>query len=396
MKSRLKIKYNAYDNFLYLILIPFLYPRGFQEYFSLYKLFFTTWLYLAMVLIIGMFFYHVIRLHKSYKICVWTMLAYYVAFITITLIMQGGISEGLQKLFMAPALCLFCAMCLQNKINNFVRCVSNLLLLNFALNLTVFNPLLWNNFFNVDGHIIFIGHVQVASQLGILGLFIAYVLYRQNEVKKSKWLVCLSYLTMLISETAASYVALIIITLGYLLLKFNKKLKNNRNISKILLLGFIGMNILFLYILRVYSSGLVSTAITAATSGRTYVWREALALMNDHWVFGYGVYGVLIKVFWSAWSSNPGGMNYAHNELLQRLLDGGLVLMLLFLIMLLTYISGISKAKDSRIKYYANICLLSLLVIMLFESVTEYYYFFIVLSMFAYLPEITNSFVKEE
>ena len=53
MEIKLTIK--KYDILLYLILIPFLYPRGFQEYIGTYKMFFTGWLYLAIILIVVVF-----------------------------------------------------------------------------------------------------------------------------------------------------------------------------------------------------------------------------------------------------------------------------------------------------------------------------------------------------
>ena len=43
----MKIKYNPQNLKWYLILIPFLYPRGFSEYFILCKQIMTCWLYIA-------------------------------------------------------------------------------------------------------------------------------------------------------------------------------------------------------------------------------------------------------------------------------------------------------------------------------------------------------------
>lgn len=81
-------------------------------------------------------------------------------------------------------------------------------------------------------------------------------------------------------------------------------------------------------------------------------------------------------------------MNYAHNEMLQRLLDGGIILTVLFILLLYAYTKNIRKAHNKQMIYWASAMLLIILVIMLFESVTEYYYYFILLSLMAYLPEI--------
>lgn len=387
MNSVLKIKINSYNNLMYFILIPFLYPRGFHEYFGWYKAFFTFWLYLAAVLIVGMFLFKVLRRKTKYKNCIWLMLIYYITFITITLFIQGSITEGFQKLFMAPILCMLCAMCLQKQSENFIRCVSNILILNFLLNITLFSPFLWKNYFNVDNHIIFIGHVQVAAQLGILGIFISYLLNMLGEKKKSKWLLALSIITMLISGTSASYVTIALLLLFFLVRRHMSMISKFFFRPGKVILIYLALNMLIFALLKKYEDGYINSMLTMYTSGRMYIWREAIKLMNGHWIFGYGVYGILIRVFWSEWT-NPAGMNYAHNELMQRLMDGGIVLALIFILMLYSYMKNIRKCNNCRLVFWAYITIIITLIIMLFESVTEYYYFFVLLSLMAYLPEI--------
>lgn len=388
MEKKLKIRINSYESFLYLILVPFLYPRGFQEYFSAYKIFFTSWLYIAIVLVLMMFIYSIARQKVSYKKCVWFMLLYFLVFIVITFAVQGGIKEGLQKLFMAPTFCLLCAMCLQHHSEKFIRCVGNILNFNFMLNITVFNPLLWNQFFYSDSNIIFLGHIQVAAQLGVLGVLISYVLYKIDEKKKSRLLLILSLVTMIMSGTSASYMAVVFIIIFYLLSKRLKFVKNILFRPGIAILTFLVVNLLIWYSLSYFTSEIVDVSMTTITSGRTFIWRQVFKLMEGHWLIGYGAYGVLIKVFWSQWTINPKGMNYAHNELLQRLLDGGIILLLLFLLMLYMYVKNINKTPNLRLNYWSYVVLVIMMMIMIFESVTEYYYFFALLSMLAYLPEI--------
>lgn len=388
MGNRLKIRVTSYENFLYFILIPLLHPQGFQVYFPVYKIFFTVWMYLAMILIICMFCFIIAKHKIVLKKCVWFMLLYYLTFIAITLIVQGGVSEGLQKLFMAPALCLLCAMCLQKNSEKFICCISNILIINLGLNITLFNPLLWKQYFNIDGHIIFLGHVQVVAQLGILGIFISYILYELNKKKKSKWLLILSLITLAISDTSASYIVLILVFIFYLMSKRLKLVKKAFFKPGALICIFILVNLLLWFFVKNFTSGSVYKFMAGITNGRTFVWRKALELVDEHWLIGYGAYGVLIQVFWHQWSDNPSGMNYAHNEVLQRLLDGGIILLLLFLLMIYMYIKNIKKISNNRLNYWANAVLTILLVIMLAESVTEYYYFFILISILAYLPEI--------
>lgn len=388
MKGSLRVRVSAYENFLYLILIPFLYPRGFQESFPAYKVFFTAWLYLAMVFIAGMFIYRVGRQRLRYKSCVWVMILYYAAFFAITLATQGGIDEGLQKLFAAPTFCLLCAMCLRRRADSFIRCVSNLLIFNFALNATVFHPLLWKQYFDVDEHILFIGHVQIAAQVGVLGAFMAYLLFVSNHKGKARLLLLLSLATMLISETAASYIAILFIGLFYLL---SKHFGDRRRVifRPGMMIGlFLLANVVLLALPYALQSSSLGTLFALATNGRTFVWAQAMEMIKSRWLTGYGAYGVLFRTFWMELASNTAGMNYAHNELLQQMLDGGAVLLILFMVMMYAYIRNIGRVRSRRLGYWAHAMLAVEMIIMLFESVTEYYYFLVLLSFFAYLPEV--------
>ena len=125
-------------------------------------------------------------------------------FIVLTLISQGGIHDGLQKLFIVPTMCMLCAILIQDKPKEFINSTSNILILNFLLDVTVFNPYLWSNYFNENTHINFIGHVQTASQWGILAVLLSCALYGYGKKTKALALIILSVTTMIFSEAAAA------------------------------------------------------------------------------------------------------------------------------------------------------------------------------------------------
>ena len=126
-------------------------------------------------------------------------------------------------------------------------------------------------------------------------------------------------------------------------------------------------------------------------NGRNFIWKEGMRLISEHKLFGYGVHGVLIKVFWSKWTGDArNGMNYAHNQIIQVLLDGGVVLLISFLIMLRSYMHPLKYIKKSE-GAFARICLMAVFVVMIVESTFEYYYILIFLSLIAYLPEIMKN-----
>ncbi len=133
-------KYAKY--LLYAVLIPVFGPRGFSECWSWYKAFFTLCLYPALAVMVVWIACDLIRRGCHYKLCGYAVAVYYLLFILITLVVQGGISDGLQKLFAAPVIMLFCMMCLKNNTHQFLRVLGNILLAILGLNITVFSPAL--------------------------------------------------------------------------------------------------------------------------------------------------------------------------------------------------------------------------------------------------------------
>lgn len=398
MKIKTKIKIDSLNILLYLILIPFLYPQGFSVYFRAYKMFFTAWLYAAIFIAFLVFIYNLSYGRARYKNCIGCMFAYYVLFIFLTYIDQGGINEGFQKLFVAPALCVLCTMCLRRNGIVFLNCLANIMIVDFLLNMTVFNSVFWTGFFSASNlHIIFLGHVQVASQLGILGVFVAYLLgKRKKDIFKAKVLFILSIITMIMSQTIVSLISIAVIILGYIYIRIgNYKSRIFNGNSKHFISFLIFINVCTWTLMRWMDGNYQRFGFDLSLNGRGFIWEQVWLALKSHLLLGYGAYGVKIKTFWSVWSDAQ-GMNYAHNELLQRLLDGGIILLIFFLIMLYSYVKYMSVIREKKIKCFTNLCLLVYVLVMLIESVTEYYYFYIFLSILAYLPELINSYNNDK
>ena len=233
----------------------------------------------------------------------------------------------------------------------------------------------------------FLGHVQVIAPLGIIGIFLSYFLKEYNMNKKSFLLFILSIINMFFSYTSASYISLIVIIFGLVLMKYQKSYKNID--AKIIFICFIILNFIFFYILKRYDCDIDIFGFNI--NGRGFIWKEALLAIHNSIFIGYGVQGVLLKVFWSKWVGDGSGMNYAHNDILQVLLDGGAIQLILFILMIFSYLNNVKKCKDKKMITFSNLCLISMLIVMSFESVMNYFYIFIFLSIMAYLPEISSN-----
>lgn len=79
VKMNIKLRVNRKRLMDWLILIPFLYPKGFAEYSSSYKMFFALWLYMAIIFIIIIVLDYIAKNRVIVNKCCKRILLYYVA-----------------------------------------------------------------------------------------------------------------------------------------------------------------------------------------------------------------------------------------------------------------------------------------------------------------------------
>lgn len=383
----MKIKLKTRDILLYLFLIPFLHPRGFDEYFGWYKNFFTIWMYLAMAIGIFYFVYSVFGLRMRYPKCILAMMLYFGLMAIITLCKMGSFNGGLQKIFAAPVLCMLCAFFAETNGERLIEVLENILFVVFGLNIIVFNPGLFNHYFSARDEqlrLLFIGHVQIAAQLGLLGLYVACLSsnIKGKAMFRSKLLIVFSAFTMLMSFTSASMIVLVILFIGGLYIRLSRTGKLLKHDSRFYVVGYFLLDaILMLYL---YTNGWLFQLFGLNINGRGYIWEQVYNKFSESPWVGYGVKGVLVKVFWSIWVGDGQGMNYTHNQIFQVLLDGGIILFLSFGLFLFTFTKCMKKNLEDKTLKFSNVCLIGMLFVMIFESVFEYHYVILLFSLFAF------------
>ena len=375
---------------LYFVMIPFLYPRGFSECWPWYKTLFTLWLYAGLGVAAVWILYDVLARGLRYRVSAYWLVGYHVLFVLITLLTQKGINEGLQKMLASPVLCVFVMLQLRLDVKRFLRTLVNLLIVSFVLNVSAFCVPVTAKMINMY-HVNFLGHVHVSAQVGLLALFAGCLLYLRDRKQKERVIVLavLSVATMLWSDTAASMLALAVVAASFVLWFFKATRPLLLFDSRRYLWASIALSVaLMLYALVGLDTKLGINAL--AISGRTFVWRDGMAKFLAQPFLGYGAYGTMIVTFWSP------GMNYAHNELLQRLLDGGIVLAVAFYATLTVCLKPMGKIKNKALVALTNAFLISALLVMQFESVTEYYYMYLLFVLVSCMPEIQRAKRKEE
>ena len=383
----MKIKYNPQNLKWYLILIPFLYPRGFSEYFILCKQIMTCWLYIA---IAGIAIYFVFRLGTGrIKInsVFASVLLYFGVMLIETLLMQGGVNEGLQKVFATPALFMFFLTAFQYQPANIMVSMANILLIDNFLNCTIFCPPMLEKIMgeNYITNICFIGHVQMCAQIGVLGIAVAYLVQKYGYKKRAIVLYTLSLGTMVFSGAIASYIAFGIILIAYIFYNWGGRYILAKPSPKLIFLFGTALQAVMIPIVIFYRIDF---------GARYYVWIDAVRQLASHYLTGFGVYGVLIHTFWMEWTGDL-GMNYAHNEVLQILLDGGIILFCCYFVMCFSLIKRYSLAVDRKTRYWFNCFLILYMAVGVTDSVTEYNYYYIFLLLMLFLPKLSRNLCSE-
>ena len=367
--------------------VAFLFPRGYAEYNTVYHQLMSLLVWGAVILILLVEVPPIIKYSKKISIENSLIVTYFFLAIVITVVLQKGLSSGLQQMFAVP---VFCVFLIQNMKKNSRKLLNSLSMI-FIINLSL-NAFLTQIAFDSETHIIFLGHVQMISQYGLAALVVAalyYIMYIDKKIKMG-YLNFLKIFTMLKTDAESAVFVAIIILSGFVIYKF-KLYRILLFKTEIYVLGMLALNIVIIYLTAINKSIIPGLDF----SGRQFVWQNALLNIKKQPVFGYGIDGVLLHTFWTEWSG--GGFNYAHNQIMQNLLDGGLVLTISFWGMIFTFIKQIKKVTERKYRVLFNSSVIALLFVMIFDSTTLYSYMYIILAIIYVVPSlcIENQYNKK-
>lgn len=167
------------------------------------------------------------------------------------------------------------------------------------------------------------------------------------------------------------------VMLVYVVFVHKTKLREKLVNMKTLLIAYFGCTLLIVYAgmippLRTIIQDVLHKDITF--SGRTYIWESCLKMISFHPVIGYGNFdsGWIIK-----WN---GIMRNAHNLFFDILIQGGIVLLLGYIIFLLTVFITATDKKNRKSQLLL-VTLFCLFVVMLCESFIDNNYIFLAYSM---------------
>lgn len=355
----------------YLILIPLLAPKGLDALIPGYKAVVTMWSMaaLAVILIDSLF-----RLRGCKRIVAPPLgfVIYFVVAVIVSAFSADGIVSGLQELFLFPAIFLYLIGLDESKFREYVVACTHILCVLFFAHLVTPASLFAGSY-----HMTFLGHVQVISQYGLLGLVLSgFVLLEKWASRVLAFaLAALSLACMLTADADSAHLCLVLFGLVLLLMWFVPLFACLDFRYVVILSVVFSCLVVKLTIMR--QSPLIGTGLDWTFNGRFFVWESADALIRQAPLFGYGVENSVIRTFWSA------GMSYAHNQVVQSLLDGGAVLLVAMVWLLCSVACCVNGIKDKSLRCVAASGFCALLFVMLFDSFTLYSYSFILLAFIA-------------
>lgn len=353
----------------YFILIPLLAPKGLDALIPGYKAVATVWSMaaLAVILIDSLF-----RFRDSKRIVSlpFGFIIYFVVAVIVSAFSVDGIVSGLQELFLFPAIFLYLIGLDESELREYVVACANILCVLFFAQLIAPASLFAGSY-----HMTFLGHVQVVSQYGLLGLVLSgFILLKKWASRVLAFaLAALGLACMLTADADSAHFCLVVFGLVLLLMWVVPSFACLDFRYVVILSVVLSCLVVELTIMR--QSPLIGTGLDWTFNGRLFVWESADTLIRQAPLFGYGVENSVIETFWSA------GMSYAHNQIVQSLLDGGAVLLVAMVWLLCSVAYCVNGIKDKSFRCIAAAAFCALLFVMLFDSFTPYCYAFILLAL---------------
>lgn len=372
-KPKLRIKSKKFiiinkQWFLYLIVMICVFqPISFNRI-PLLKMIFNTGRLLSFLYI----FIYFIKNSKQFSNLLYYECLIWVTWLFPTLIYSGNGLDDYVQFVTKFMICTTCSLCFEimlkknSKIAIYICDYIFSLYTWINLVLAIFAPKLFGN-----DSTYFLGSKNAAAS--VLILFILFKTLKDAKEKNnigwksffSCFLVIISGMVMN-SETTRNLSIIFLILL--IVCRFiNQKLINFKVIPIIYLMSFLPVIIMpilqkiFKIFLEFYSIN--SNRDLLSFSGRTYIWDMALELFIKKPIFGYGIYRSGNERI-NIWSINE----YCHNEIMEILVDGGVVLLFLFLFLICTSIKKMSLKKNNLASAIITIAFLTYAFDCIFEA----------------------------
>lgn len=377
-------------SFWFVILFPFFNPTSLKYIPTLNGVYdlIQVWKLLVIVFIIAIYI-------MGRRISLPIILICLLQIISITTSLLNGISDTkiYTNALLAIGFSIITEIAILNDFNKYIKTLFGILISIMSINclLCLIYPdglKMASLYTNWKNPMFFVGIDNALIKEIIPFLVIAYYfrLCDDNAIinrRKTGWIFLytnvICFITLLVANSATGIVTFILFTV----LIWTYSIWNNRRFSyKILLLAYL---VFFLGVIVLGSNLQIISSITSffgrtnTFTGRTWLWKNAINLITERPILGYGYTSGNIRIW--------GGMFSSHNMFLEMTIQGGLLYLGIFLLITFYAIRQNVNAKVN----YSNVIfagIFSYLIIGLLEvGINTFYYMLIILACYPDLKQ---------
>ena len=227
----------------------------------------------------------------------------------------------------------------------------------------------------------------------VLLCFVRVSTYRKN-CKITQWLIAIiSVFNMILIDTSTSTFVLVVASAAMILFSGRSRLQYLDVNSHIILVGYLVLEVLLVFGMLTFLGPFVQEVFgkDLSFSGRaTAVWPKVLLFIAQKPLYGHGI----IDSNTSAQLMNNVALVNAHNEVLQILWQGGVLLLAIVILVFHRVGSAINTISIKREKLFMCVLLSAYLVGTLFEVMSSGYVFLILVALFYYSPVLLDNQCK--
>ena len=202
----MKLKISINKLYFYFVILAFLFPKGFSELSKIYHDIASAIVWLAVMMILIKESRFIVK-NAKFKSKGFLIALYFVISFFITFLNRSTVTSGFQQIFAVPILCVFVISNMQRHPQALLETFISVLTIEFVLN-AIFTVTV----FRGEEHLIFLGHVQVVSQFGLIALFIATLYWMLFKIHKKGviFLILITLLTMFTTDANAAILSALI------------------------------------------------------------------------------------------------------------------------------------------------------------------------------------------
>lgn len=345
--------------------------------------------YLFILAKVGIFAYYGIRFIKDlingrgHDPFLWITLGYNAVLLISTIVNGGNYIKYSGYLISSLGITMIIKYLSQDKSWQLIASIRNVCRFLVCINLVTI-ALFPNGLIYPEYHFLGNDNISVPSILmcATLVLYCSYLQYDKISLGGAiDFLLCA--LNLLIIWSGTGITGLIVFVCVCVGLFMFKRILNVRKM--IVIAGVACYLILFasnISFLQDYIVGFLGKDMTF--TGRTYIWEEAIAMIVQKPLLGYGILDSQAIVY----SNIMGYYKWAHNEYLQSLLNGGVIYCALIVISIVMVAFKLKKFENYKASYFLQASISAYLVMFITETYGNFLFLSIILAFAYYLPGI--------